>query len=231
MRFAIDRYSVGVETEVEADDFENQYIPGRRNRFFCPECGEIVYFRARGGTHPNQFYHQEKTVNTPECDKRVDGRSELSLNQRVGLPLYLTGIVSGHYQLNIGFPALGEEMLLKASQAGYTVEISSGKHANTLRINQATFIENEMTLIPMNYIPPYGENYVITITGERNVFGLQRKWSDYADGFGINGAIFSYEETGGKKIRRGDCISIQKNYYLMRPRDGVIVSFFVVPTK
>ena len=33
--------------------------------------------------------------------------------------------------------------------------------------------------------------------------------------FGINGAIFSYEETGGKKIRRGDCISTQKNYYFV----------------
>ena len=192
MRYAIDRYSVGVETEVEADDFDDQYyIPGRRNRFFCPECGEIVYFRAKGGTHPNQFYHQEKNESTPECDKRVDGRSELSLSQRVGLPLFLTGILSERYQLSIGFPALGTDMLQKAMIAGYTVEISSGNHSNTVRVNQATFIENATTLIPVNFIPSFGGNYVITITGERTVYGLQRKWSDYADGFGVAGAIFT----------------------------------------
>lgn len=133
MKYAVDRYSLGNETEVNADDFDGKaYIPGRRSRFFCPECGEIVFFRAKGGSHPNQFFHQEKTESTPECDKRVDGRSELSLNQRVGLPLYLTGILSDHYQLSIGFPALGAEMLQKAAQAGYTVEISSGTHINTI---------------------------------------------------------------------------------------------------
>lgn len=126
MRYAIDRISVGIETEVEADDFNDQYyIPGRRTRFYCPECGEIVFFRAKGGNHPNQFYHQEKNESTPECDKRVDGRSELSLNQRGGLPLYLTGILSGTFQLSIGFPALGTEMLHKAAEASYSVEISS----------------------------------------------------------------------------------------------------------
>lgn len=61
MKFAIDRYYIGIETEVDADDFDNQYyIPNRKERFFCPECNEIVYFRAKGGNHPNQFYHQEK---------------------------------------------------------------------------------------------------------------------------------------------------------------------------
>lgn len=216
MRYAIDRYSVGVETEVEADDFDGQYyIAKRRNRFFCPECGEIVYFRAKGGTHPNQFYHQEKTESTPECDKRVDGRSELSLSQRVGLPLFLTGILSGQFQLSIGFPALGSDMLQKAMIAGYTVEISSGNHSNTVRVNQATFIENATTLIPVNFIPAFGGNYAITITGESNVYGLQRKWSDYADGFGVDGAIFTCEETGGKKIRRGDSISTNRYYYIV----------------
>lgn len=95
MRYAIDRYAVGVEEEVCADEFDGQYyIPRKQNRFFCPECGEVVYFRTKGGNHPNQFYHQEKTDRTSECDKRVDGRSELTLSQRVVLPIYLTGIVS-----------------------------------------------------------------------------------------------------------------------------------------
>lgn len=214
MRYAIDRYAVGVEEEVCADDFDDQYyIPGRRKRFFCPECGEVVYFRTKGGSHPNQFYHQEKTDRTPECDKRVDGRSELTLSQRVGLPIYLTGIVSGHYQLSIGFPALGAEMLDKAAKSGYTVEISSGNQYCTVKVDQTNFVNDATTLIPVNFIPAYGRNYLITITGERPVFGLQKKWSDYADGFDSDGAIFTYEETGGRKIRRGDSISTNRSYY------------------
>ena len=91
MKYAIDRYAMGTEKEVDADDFDGQYfIPSRRNRFYCPECGEIVFFRAKGGSNPNHFFHQEKTDRTPECDKRVDGRSSLSLSERVGLPIYLT---------------------------------------------------------------------------------------------------------------------------------------------
>lgn len=214
MRHAIDRYAVGVEEEVCADDFDDQYyIPRRRNRFFCPECGEVVYFRTKGGKHPNQFYHQDKTDRTPECDKRVDGRSELTLSQRVGLPIYLTGIISGHYQLNIGFPALGAEMLDKAAKSGYTVEISSGNQYRTVKVDQTNFINDATTLIPVNFIPADGRNYIITITGERPVFGLQKKWSDYADGFDSDGAIFTYEETGGRKVHRGDSISTNRSYF------------------
>lgn len=216
MKFAIDRYEVGIEKEVSATDFEKSInIPGRRSRFFCPECGEIVFFRNKGGTHPSQFYHQEKTDKTPECDKRVDGRSDLSLSQRVGLPLYLTRMLAGQFQLNIGFPALGYEMLKKAASAGYTVEISSGSRHRTVKVDQTNFIEDSVTLIPVNFLPVNGKNFSITITGENAVFGLRRKWADYADGFDFDGAVFTYEDSCGKKIRRGDSISTNKSYYVV----------------
>lgn len=213
MKYAIDRYSVGSETEVCADDFDGRYIPSRKSRFYCPECGEIVYFRASGGSHPCQFYHQEKNDKTPECDKRVDGRSDLSLSQRVGLPLYITRTRSDHFQLNVGFPALGHDMLEKAAAAGYSVEISCGDQARTVRLDHINFIEDSVTLIPVNFIPANGNNYSITISGESDVYGLRRKWADYADGFESDGAIFTYEEVGGKKVRRGDSISTGRSYY------------------
>ena len=216
MRYAIDRYAVGQETEVCASDFESLYfIPGRKNRFYCPECGEIVYFRNKGGNHPSQFYHQEKTERTPECDRRVDGRSELSLSQRVGLPLFLTGTLTGQFQLSIGFPALGTDMLDKASEAGYIVEISSGNQIRSIKVDQTNFFSNSITLVPIDFVPPNGKNYAITSYGGRSVFGLQRKWSDYADGFDKDGAVFTYEETGGRKIRRGDSISTNRSYFLV----------------
>lgn len=216
MKYAIDRYAIGTEKEVSADDFDGQNnIPSRRNRFYCPECGEIVYFRAKGGSNPNHFFHQERTDSTPECDKRVDGRSSLSLSERVGLPIYLTTFLPGSFQINIGFPALGAETLEKAASANYTVEISFGTQYRTVKVDAINFIEDEISLIPVDFIPKNGRNYNIIISGEKTIYGLHRKWSDYADGFDQGGAIFSYEEFSGKKIRRGDSISTHRDYYVV----------------
>ena len=214
MKYAIDRYVIGSEIEVDADDFDNQYyIPQRRTRFYCPECNEIVFFRAKGGNHPNQFYHQEKTDRTPECDKRVDGRSNLTISQRVGLPLFLTQISTGIFQLNIGFPALGNNTLENAAKFGYTVKISSQQQYRMFKVDQTNFFSDNTTLVPIDFIPLSAKNYLISIEGKTPIPDLQRKWSNYADGFEYNGAIFSYSETGGKKIRRGDSISTNRQYY------------------
>ena len=219
MRYAIDRYDLGSEKEVCADDFDGQYIQRRHNRFYCPECGEIVFFRAKGGNNPNHFYHQEKTDSTPECDKRVDGRSNLSLSERVGLPVYLKPLGSKRFQLNIGFPAIGSEMLEQASLANYTVEISSEAKYRTIKVDTTNFFEDEVSLIPVNFIPSNGRNYTITTHGDKNVLGLHRKWSNYADGFTEYGAIFSYDETWGKKVRRNDSISTNRSYYVVTKRN------------
>lgn len=220
MKYAIDRYGIGVEIEVDADEFENQYyIPQRLTRFFCPECNEIVFFRKKGGNQPNKFYHQKKDDRTPECDKRVDGRSNLTLCQRVGLPLFITQISTGDFQLNIGFPALGIKILESASNFNCTVKISSYHQYRTIKVNQSNFLSDNTTLIPVNFIPLYGKNYSVSIECRTQIFGLQTKWSDYADGFEPNGAIFSYGETGGKKIRRGDNISTNRYYYAVVRND------------
>lgn len=225
MRYAIDRYGIGTEKEVDANEFENQYyIPQRTSRFFCPECNEIVFFRAKGGRHPSQFYHQEKNDRTPECDKRVDGRSDLTISQRVGLPIYLTRIGSNIFQLNIGFPALGTGTLEKAAKFNCTAKISSLHQYRTIKVNQTNFISDSTTLIPVDFVPAYGKNYSISIDASSNIGDLQRKWSNYADGFDIGGAVFSYDETGGRKIRRGDCISTIKEYYAVTQNNLLIHS-------
>lgn len=219
MRFAIDRYAVGTEKEVSASEFEGQsYIPARKERFYCPECGELVYIR-NGQYNVSHFYHQEKTSRTPECDKRVDGRSELTISQRVGLPLFITQIGSKNFQLSIGFPALGSKTLDNAAKFDCTVKISSYQQYRTVKVNQSNFLSDNTTLIPIDFIPLYGRNYSISIEGRTPLYDLQRKWSDYADGFESNGAIFSYSETGGKKVRRGDSISTNRYYYAVVKND------------
>ncbi len=220
MKYAIDRYGIGVEIEVDADDFENQYyIPQRLTRFFCPECNEIVFYRKKGGNQPNKFYHQKRNDRTPECDRRVDGRSNLTISQRVGLPLFITQISTANFQLNIGFPALGNKTLENAEKSDCTVKISSYQQYRTIKVNQSNFLSDSTTFVPVNFIPLYGKNYSISIESKTQYFDLQRKWSDYADGFEMKGAIFTYSETGGEKIRRGDSISTNRYYYAVVRND------------
>ena len=61
VKYAIDRYAIGTEKEVSADEFDNKYfIHALKDRFFCPECGERVFLR-NGKYYENCFYHQKKT--------------------------------------------------------------------------------------------------------------------------------------------------------------------------
>lgn len=214
MRYAIDRYSIGHEKEVCADTYYGTYIPQKETRFFCPECNEPVFWRSKGGKNPNQFCHYAKTAGSPECDKRVDGRSDLTLYERVGLPLYLEN-VGGRYQLSIGFPAVGEKALSRAASSNTRVTIYGGHRERSLPVNQINFLEDSTTLVPISFVPFAGENYKIKINSSSDTWDMSRRWSDYADGFETGGAIFSYGETGGKKIRRGDSVSPGRKYYVV----------------
>lgn len=218
MKYAIDRFvndREGKEIEVSASDIYEQYrggyIPRKHDRFFCPECQEKVFWRCRGGQQPDVFYHQKKTDFSPECDKRVDGNSDLHIYERTGLPIYITHKYGDVYNLNIAFPALGEQRLQQAYNNKLTVSIN-GKL--TVPVTPAQFYADEITPIPIDFIPYYGKNYTIEISGV-GAYAIQKKWSDYADGFSSEGAIFSIHNNFGKKIKRGDSITIEKEYYLI----------------
>ncbi len=216
---AIDRFDLGVEKEVSAASFDNQgYIPRRERRFWCPECGELVILR-QSSLRSSCFAHKEKTDRSPECDRRVDGRSGLSLRQRVGLPVYLQRKSQGLYRLAIGFPALGSKLLKEASDANCKVRISSYDKDITIPINQTNFYEEETTQIAVNFIPPSYKKYSIAIKGEKNIERISRKWSDYADGFASYGAFFTCNDNGGRKIRKNDGITTQRYYYVVTDKD------------
>lgn len=217
MRYAIDRFVAGKEKEVAASEFYGKYyIPRRHSRFFCPECNEPVYWRSRGGSNPDVFYHKEKTDQSPECDKRVDGRSELSLSQRVGLPLFLSQESGMIYKLNLAFPSLGTQLFEKLYSDQTVVRISAGStKEKTIHVNPTNFYKDETTLIPLDFFPDYGRNYKISVSTSKWSYSLNKRWSDYADGFDSQGGVFNYSETGGKKVRRGDSIAIGQKYYLI----------------
>ncbi len=212
MLYAIDRYQAGHEKEVRADEFFD--MSGISSRLYCPECGEKVYYRKRGGAHPAHFYHDKKTRSSPECDKRVDGHSTLSLYERVGLPLFLTrnGAI---FHLNIGFPAIGSKALERAALSKSYLNISCSHSNRTIYVDSVNFFENSLTMVPIDFVSS-DNNYSIKFISTSSE--LPKEWSDYADGFCSGGAVFTYEETGGKKIRRGDSVSPGHKYYVVAPK-------------
>lgn len=212
MKFAIDRYITGLEREVCADDFEGHYIPRKHDRFFCPECGLQVFWVSRGGNQPNKFKHPKRTDTSPECDKRVDGRSELYLYERVGLPVYLSHLSESVFGLAISFPAIGSKMLAKAASQNAKVSICANGNTRSVHINTSTFIPDSSTLVPVNFLPADNGRYKIEVSPS-SVYS--RKWSNYAEGFTSAGAVFSYDEAGGRKIHRDDSIFPGRQYYVV----------------
>ena len=217
MKFAIDRFvnnREGQEMEVSAEDIYEQCQGGKplraNTRFYCPECNERVFWHCRGGQLPDFFSHHKRLDSSPECDKRVDGRSDLYIYERTGLPLYLSHKYGDVYSLSIAFPAIGERLLQRASENNVVIKIND---SNDVRVTQSRFFSDETTLIPITFFPPYEKNYKIFISVPASLTSLQKKWSDYAEGFAIGVAIFNIQSNGGKKIKHGDSISIGKEYY------------------
>lgn len=217
MKYAIDRFvnnREGQEMEVSAADIYEQCHGGKPlradTRFYCPECNERVFWHCRGGHLPDFFSHHKRLDSSPECDKRVDGRSDLYIYERTGLPLYLSHKYGDVYSLNIAFPAIGENLLRMATENNVLVKIND---SIDVRVTQSRFFSDESTLIPISVLPPHEKNYKISIVAPCSMKDLHKKWSDYADGFASSGAVFNIQSNGGKKIKRGDSITIGKEYY------------------
>ena len=213
MLFAIDRYQLGKEKEISATSLYGEYIANRQDRFFCPECGEPVFWRSRGGKKPDEFVHKKKTARTPECEKRVDGKSGLNFYERVGLPLYIEKVSETRFILNVSFPPLGKKLLYVGDNAYVT--ISTNGNERRVKLDAATFLEEYRTLIPVDFIPAFGDNYTISISEVANKEAIFSNWSDYADGFEIGGAIFDLDANIGRKKRRGDNIEPNRDYYVV----------------
>lgn len=211
MQTAIDRQVIGKEKEINISEFDGYKA---KERFICPECGEYV-FASVGNKKKSFKHHKGKGL---DCELRINSKS-LTFYERVGLPIYLIN-ENGLFSLKMGFYALGKDVLGKINNENLKVNICDENNTSYYEqygINSMNFYEDNITLKSINFIPDHNINYKIKVVDDKNKLcdELTNKWSDYADGFSSDGAIFSYSENQGKKIRRNDTITINTEYYLL----------------
>ncbi|MBO8463101.1 MAG: hypothetical protein IAC13_04135 [Firmicutes bacterium] len=213
MKTALDFYARGKQRESNADDYEisSYYIKGR---FICPECGEPVYLRP--SKYSNFFIHFKKTNETDECERRVDGNVPESVYERIGMPIYLRKKGTSDFSLYMGFKALPGEILILAEKSRSTVNID-GKIK--LNINRERFSLERSVMVPLEYIPMSGRKFHLEIYPSNISSILCKYWPDYADGFSVEGALFTVTEQGGRKIRQGDNIATDTEYYWVRRQE------------
>lgn len=216
MKYAIFYYERGKQKEVSADDMQRR-VWFSHGQLTCPECGESVFISS--GKYSYHFNHYSKSSESPECDKRVDGRSELTVYERIGLPLYIKKMSASTFALYMGFWSLGSELLATARKENMKVGIkscSSYEKQNkgySYNIDNSRFLAQNTTYLPIGFVPTNAKNYKIEFTETPSKSKVQQRWSDYADGFAIDGALFSYSENWGKKVRRGDPVIVGEKYY------------------
>lgn len=212
MKTALDFYARGKQKEANADEYDRSRYYSR-DRFICPECGEAVHLTGNGKNNHFAHYPDKNNTISVECDRRVDGNPTDSVYERIGLPIYMRKNSSGDFYLYMGFKALPPGLMEKAIKESISVKIDG---RNTYRINTERFSCDGTALIPLDYIPLSGHKYHLYYKPVNKAYAVSQHWSDYADGFSYEGAIFTVSEQGGKKIRHGDSITTDEMYYWVR---------------
>ena len=144
--------------------------------------------------------------------------TDSGLYERIGLPVYIVHDVGERYCLGISFPPLSRQTLDTATRRKVYVRIIARDQECKFGVSPILFSASQSTLLPVNFLPPAGENYVVKIQNAVSIAGITQKWAGYADGFEFDGAIFHRGEGSGRKIHRGDGISPGKKYYLVTER-------------
>lgn len=213
MKTALDFYERGKLKESNADDYNaNLYYSG--NRFICPECGEPVYIRP--SKYANFFVHHKRTDTTTECDRRVDGVPNGSIYKRIGIPIYLKKREETKFELYLACKAISEKNMDMAEENHVILSIDGKmKYA----VTRERFLTDSTVLLQLTHIPLYGKKYTIDIMPTDRSHVFYQQWSNYADGFSNEGALFIGTENGGKKIRHGDNVYTETDYYWIRKQE------------
>lgn len=222
---AIENYSIGKQHEVSAEDIEKLNlgsINADTKRFICDICGEPVRFQCRvKSRHDGRKSKKEYFAHLPDkedikfCEKRTDSAGNYTIYERVGLPLYIKKTTNNNFKLCIGFYSIDEKTLSYAQSESMFVLVQSkwGDTQQTARflINNSNFLTNAITYKPLDFL---AERYSLKYSSNAERL-LGRKWSDFAEGVLSGGALFTFDESGGRKIRINEEITTGIDYFLL----------------
>jgi len=199
---AIDNYAIGKQIEVTA--WKGQSIPASSYRFFCPECMEPVALDTRG-----HFRHKNRTVQSLECEKRVDSPSRTAY-ERMGLPLFIRRENDAAFRLYMGFPALPKKVIEEASQAKAVVSIRNNSSSVQYFVSKERFDSEHFTYIPMGFLPSNSGKYKIEYDNATN--RIRECWTENSDIWGV-GQFYKTAEEYARKIRPLGTIVTDREYY------------------
>ncbi|MDB8794607.1 hypothetical protein PN290_01485 [Romboutsia sp. 1001216sp1] len=212
---AKENYKIGEVRIVSADYIKDTYkrsISFEEKKFFCTNCGEYVtyVYRNKGKTF---FRHTNTTEETKQCELRIDSQGQLSVYQRVGLPLYLKKENNNKYQLYIGFYSLGDKTINDLREKQSKITIKPAKNLSSYQkeyyIDKINFFSNTTTLKPINFI---SSKYNLEYSSKETKALVNEKWGEEIEGINTNGALFKYGENGGRKIRINEEIEADTDY-------------------
>lgn len=213
---ANDNYCIGKHRTVTADELEKihyESVSFNNKRFICPECGEYLTF-VRRYKYKSYFKHSRSNDTTKHCELRSQSNQNFSIYERAGLPLYLKKCANNQFELNLGFYNI-DENLIKTSQIEKFKVIINALMENqnlsvTYSVNDINFSTSSMTLKSINFV---SEMYKLKYSSSNAERLLGTKWGNNIEGFSSYGALFTYSENGGRKIRINDEITTETDYY------------------
>ncbi|MBD7970008.1 hypothetical protein [Paenibacillus gallinarum] len=222
MDSAIEYYQLGKIRTVAATDAKSLYthsIGVAAKQFVCPECGEYVGFVLPTNRTPH-FKHARQNEVTKECERRVSSQNyNNSIYERLGLPLYLRKFSEEQYELCIGFYGLDESLITDVEMDNLKVTIKSydasrSEVGTNYLINHTNFKSESSNLMKVDFI---SSRYIVHYSPSSKVVKIKEKWGDFIEGIPDGGALFTFNEYGGRKIRINDEITTQTEYlYLCR---------------
>lgn len=223
MKTAICAYELGKEKEISANIFKNKY-EAEGYKFICPECGEQVSFVEKEKT--KYFKHHKETEISKECDKRVKGSKNLTVYEKLGLPLYLRKNCNGDYYFSILFKKIPTKAFLACKEKDSYIEIYDKfniKEYERFYLNRGKFLEDESNFITISTLPKNSSRLYIRYSESSVENILKKYWSNYINcPLPINGALFSAEENEGKIIRPWENISTYTEYYWVKKSKKII---------
>ena len=215
---AKDNYSIGKHRTVTSEELEKNYsgtIPSSNKQFICPECGDYLAF-VRRHKYKSYFRHCNSNDRTKDCDLRSQSNQSIFIYERVGLPLYIKSCNNNIFELYLGFYNIDEKSMKTAKTEEFKISISSinmdEKQSVSYLVNDINFSISTITLKRINFA---SQMYKLKYSSTNAQKLLKERWGNQVEGVLNEGTLFTYGESGGRKIRVNDEVTTDTDYYYL----------------